>query len=248
MIQITDLHYAVAGQKILDGITDVWETSQMIGIIGPNGSGKTTLLRHIYGALPSRDAIWIDGVPAADIRGKERAKQIAVLSQKSEEVESRLTVAQVISLGRYPHRNWRQEQTEADEQIVAQVISQLGLEALSDRELCSLSGGEFQRTMIAKAFAQQTKYIVLDEPTNHLDITYKLELMEHLKRYAGTVIVTLHDLALAARYCDYVLALDHGQICYRGTVADVFTAEHLSRVFHVPIYVHQTDRGLLVSY
>lgn len=246
MITIQDLSYRVGDTPLLQHITDTWDTAHCIGIIGPNGSGKTTLLCHIYGDIPSESAIYIDGVDNGNIHRRDRAQLMAVVAQQRGDVEGLLTVEQIVRMGRYPYRDT--EKTRHDDQVVAEVLNQLGLYGLRHRPVHSLSGGELQRTFIAKALAQETPYIFLDEPTNHLDIQYKLALLDVLSQYKGTVVMTLHDLILAGRYCDHVVAMVNGKIAYAGTVADVCTSERLSEVFGVPMVVSETEQGFIVTY
>ena len=171
---------------------------------------------------------------------------MAVVAQHGGDIEGLLTVEQVVRMGRYPYRNT--ERSDDDDHVVQRVMAQLGIEPLQHRMIQHLSGGELQRTLIAKALAQETPYLFLDEPTNHLDIHYKLSLMELLKSYKGTVVLTLHDLILAGRYCDYVVAMKDGIIAYTGAVEEVCTSQRLSEVFGVPMEVGTTKQGFIVTY
>lgn len=246
MIDIRNLTYTVEGKNLLNHITDTWQTGTTIGIIGPNGSGKTTLLRHVYGDMKSNGSIYIDGIDNDTISRKQRAQLMAIVAQHGGDIEGLLTVGQVVRMGRYPYRHT--ERSDDDDTVVASVMSRLGIDDLGHRAIHQLSGGELQRTLIGRAFAQETEYIFLDEPTNHLDIQYKLGLMEQLKVYNGTVILTLHDLILAGRYCDYIVAMKDSQIAYTGTVEEVCTSERLSEVFSVPMEVGKTEQGFIVTY
>lgn len=238
-----NLHFQAAGKTILQNIHLQARGNQMIGILGPNGSGKTSLLRHIYGEYPSTKKVFFDHQDIADLNQKELAQRVAVLSQQMDMINQSITVAEIVSMGRYPYKGLLENYDQSDKKLVDRILAQNGLSHLHDRKLNTMSGGEVQRTMLAKALAQQTELLILDEPTNHLDVKYRVELMELLKGFPGLVVITLHDLNLAANYCDYLYVLKGGQICGEGYADEICTDEFLSDVFEVPfavVHVPQT--------
>lgn len=162
-----------------------------------------------------------------------------------------LKAEDVVLMGRYPFKGRFSDYTKEDHQIAERVMIETGASILSGREMQHMSGGEKQRILIAKAFTQKPQLLLMDEPTNHLDVKYKLSLMEHLKRFhqQGTVIVVLHDLSLAARYCDHAVVMRAGKVIDFGKVENTITAEKMSRLFEVPFIklFMKTSNSFIVS-
>ncbi|MDO4632422.1 MAG: ABC transporter ATP-binding protein [Eubacteriales bacterium] len=236
-IEIKNLDYRIGKKQLLNNISMEFSGKRMIGLLGPNGSGKTTLLRHLYRELPSKGAVCVDGQDIADCNRRALAQKIAVMAQRMSQTDSGLTVSDIVQMGRYPYKGLLEQYDEQDERMVEEALARTGLTELRHRRLGTMSGGEVQRAMIAKCFVQDPEVIILDEPTNHLDIKYKLELMQLLTDYDGLVILTLHDLDLAARYCDYLYILKDGSLCAEGKPAEVLTEELLEQVFEVHFHV-----------
>lgn len=232
-IEIENLCFSAGKKRILDGVSAVFEGRRIYGIIGQNGSGKTTLLRHLYRFYPAQGCIQIDGRPLESYSPREYARRVAVMMQTYPEADMR--VYDVVQTGRYPYKRIMLPYGREDADITEQVMDSTGLTSLRDRRIQTLSGGERQRVMIARCLAQQPEVILLDEPTNHLDIRYRLELMEMLKSFEGMVIMTLHDLNLAARYCDRVIVLKEGRIIANGGTEEIFQAEMLKVAFGTEI-------------
>lgn len=206
-VKLENLSFQAAGKKILDRVNLAVGGRQMIGLLGPNGSGKTSLLRHIYRECLSRGAVFIDGKDIADYSRKGLAKKISVLTQQMDQIDRKLTVEEIVSLGRYPHKSFGEHYGPEDAAIVDGLLKANGLEELRDQTLETLSGGEAQRAMLAKALAQDPQMLILDEPTNHLDVKYRVELMNFLTTFPKLVLITLHDISLAANFCDYLYVL-----------------------------------------
>lgn len=246
-VEIKSLNYQVGKNKILNNITTAFEGKKLYGIIGPNGCGKTTLLRHIYRKLPSRGEILLDGRDINSYSRRDYAKKIAVMMQHQDFAESDIKVWDVVEAGRYPYKKLLTAYDHKDEQIVEQVIEETGLRDFKDRSISTLSGGELQRVMLAKCFAQQPEIILLDEPTNHLDIRYKVELMSALRAFDGLVIMTIHDLNLAARYCDILFLMKEGEIILEGTPEQVLEAERLEKTFGVSIGIRKIDHEVWLN-
>ncbi len=246
-IEIRSLDYQAGKKQILQDISVQFEGRKIYGIIGPNGCGKTTLLRHIYKKVPSHGTIYLDGKDIHQYSGRAYARRIAVMMQHQDSAEQDLTVWDVAQTGRYPYKKILTGYNREDEEIVEQVLEQVGLAKLRDRSISTLSGGELQRVILAKCLVQQPEAIILDEPTNHLDIRYKLELMNVLQSFNGLVIMTIHDLNIAARYCDHLILMKEGRIVLEGEPREVLQEQILNDVFNVHIGIRQMDGQIWVN-
>ena len=246
-IEINGLSFAAGRKQILRGIDAAFEGKQIYGIIGPNGCGKTTLLRHLYRQYPANGRIRIDGQPVERYSMKEYARKIAVMTQVQSFATAELEVREVVQTGRYPYKKAMQPYGREDIAIVDAVLHETELYTLRNRKIKTLSGGEFQRVMIAKCLAQQPEVILLDEPTNHLDIRYKMELMQRLCEFDGMVIMTIHDLNLAARYCDWIYLMKEGKICASGTPESILNEQMLEEVFQVKIEILKRESEMFIG-
>ena len=244
-IEVNDLSFSAGGKRILDGVSAVFVGQRIYGVIGPNGSGKTTLLRHIYRQYPAKGHVRVDGRPIEDYSGRDYARRVAVMMQTYPEAD--LRVCEVVRSGRYPYKKVMMPYGREDEAITEQILRQTHLWEMRDRRIHTLSGGERQRVMIARCLVQQPEVIILDEPTNHLDIRYCVELMEMLREFSGMVIITLHDLNLAARYCDHILVMKAGMLFTSGAPAEVLRPKILNEVFDTTIRVIEHDGRLTIG-
>ncbi|WP_051208148.1 ABC transporter ATP-binding protein [Propionicicella superfundia] len=237
MITARGLVFTRRGRPVVDRVDLQVPTGRTLGVVGPNGSGKTTLLRLLYGSLtPIEGTVEIDGRPLARLGRREVSRRLAVVPQ-SEHAEIALSVADTVLLGRLPHRSWLSAPGADDYEVCAQALNRLGIGDLAERPMSQISGGEAQRALLARAFAQSADHLLLDEPTNHLDVRLQHEVLGTVREMGATVIVVLHDLNLAARYCDQVLLLDGGRTVACGPPPDVLTAHNLEPVYHVPVCV-----------
>ncbi|WP_432753927.1 ABC transporter ATP-binding protein [Streptomyces sp. JL2001] len=232
-ITAEDLSWSVSGTPVVRGVSADIAPGETVGLLGPNGSGKSSLLRCLAGLrAPDTGTVRYDGADVRDWSARRIARHVAFVEQDSG-AESDLRVADVVGLGRTPFRDrWRGPGT-ADRAVVAAALERVGLTALAGRTFKALSGGERQRAHLARALAQQPYGLLLDEPTNHLDVRHQLDLMRLLADSDQTVLVALHDLSLAARYCDRLLLLHHGRLIASGPPGAVLTAERLAEVFEV---------------
>jgi iron complex transport system ATP-binding protein len=218
---------------ILHGVDLHAAEHEVHGIVGPNGSGKSTTLRCVYRALaPSGGVVRLGGRDVAGTKVRDTAEHLAALTQDSH-VEFDFTVTEVVAMGRLPHRSTPRH----DDEVVADALSRVDASHLAHRGFLSLSGGERQRVLIARALAQRPKVLVLDEPTNHLDISHQLAVLALVRSLDVTVLAVLHDLNLAAAYCDRLHVLDRGRVVCSGTPDEVLTPEVLHDVFHVRAHV-----------
>ncbi|WP_306363664.1 ABC transporter ATP-binding protein [Nocardia sp. CC227C] len=237
------------GAIVVDSVSVHPEPGQTVGLLGPNGSGKSSLLRLLAGlAAPTAGTVGLDGRDLRRIGRREVARAVAVVSQHAD-TDVDVTVRDVVRLGRIPHRGLFDADREADDAAVAAALAHTGLEDKADRLWHRLSGGERQRVQIARALAQQPRELLLDEPTNHLDIHHQLELMALVARLPLTSIVALHDLNLAAMFCDHLIVLRGGRVVAAGPVREVLTADLIGAVYQVHAEVSEAvDGGLYIRF
>ncbi|MEU6914623.1 ABC transporter ATP-binding protein [Streptomyces olindensis] len=221
------------GRLILDGVVLAPEPGSTVGVLGPNGSGKSTLLRLLAGLLtPTAGVVTLDGTPLGGLPRRTVARRLAVVEQQSDpQVE--LTVEDVVRLGRVPHRRAWTPASADDERAVRAALERTGLADRAGRLWHTLSGGERQRAQIARALAQEPRELLLDEPTNHLDIHHQLDLLALVRSLPVTTVVALHDLNLAAMYCDRVVVLSAGRVVASGAPGDVLTEGLIAEVYGV---------------
>ncbi len=231
-LYLEDVSVEIAGRRIVEQVV-LRAESNVVGLVGPNGSGKSTLLRTVYRMLrPSSGRVLAGGQDVWSIRAREAARVTAAVVQDSPS-DLELTVADCVATGRVPHGRVLGTDTAADREAVERAMAATGVTEFADRDVNTLSGGERQRVQLARALAQEPRILVLDEPTNHLDIRHQLGLLALVRDLRITTLVTLHELNLAAAYCDQVVLLDHGTVVATGTPEEVFTPELLQRVFGV---------------
>ncbi|MFF3216497.1 ABC transporter ATP-binding protein [Streptomyces sp. NPDC002886] len=232
-ISAESVSWSVAGTPVVREVSAGIAPGETVGLLGPNGSGKSSLLRCLAGLrTPDAGAVRYDGESVRGWSPRRIARRVAFVAQDAG-ADGDLLVADIVGLGRTPFRDrWRGPDA-TDRAVVAASLERVGLTALADRPWKALSGGERQRTHLARALAQQPSGLLLDEPTNHLDVKHRLELMELLAATPQTVLVALHDLSLAARYCDRLLLLHHGRLIAAGPPAAVLTPRRLAEVFEV---------------
>ena len=244
-IRTDALHAMLGGTEILHGIDFTAGDRSLVGVIGPNGSGKSTLLKCIYRVLkPSEGAVFVDGQPLSEYRVRDSAKKIAVLAQHNF-YNFEFTVQDVVLMGRAPHKRALERDSAADFKIVHEAMERVGVAPLRDRLFSTLSGGEQQRVLLARALAQQTPCLILDEPTNHLDVKYQLELLDLVRSLDRTVIAAIHDLNIAAMYCDTIFVMQSGHIVAAGAPRDVLTRSLIRSVYEVDADVFTDSDGLL---
>jgi len=254
MIQATDVSKVLDETVILSALNFRLAPGAMYGIIGPNGAGKSTLLRLISGVdTPSSGSLTLQGKPAAAYGRKELAKWLAVLQQGGLEPAG-FTVKEVLAMGRYPFQNWMGEEKRDTGPLIDRALALMGLMELAERKIDRLSGGERQRVALAKVMVQEPTLLLLDEPTTFLDIGYQVALLDTVKQWQLeqrlTVVAVLHDLNLAAHYCDELLVLHNGKIAAMGKPIDIIEPDLIERVYGtrgivVPHPITQTPQLLL---
>ena len=248
-IRVEELEKSFDGRQILNNVSLAVANQEMVGIIGPNGSGKSTLLKCIYRVLcPDAGAVFLGGERLDELSVRETAIRQAVLAQHHA-FSFDFSVLEVVLMGRSPHKRILERYNEEDYKLAKRYLSFIGMERFADQSFSSLSGGEQQRVLLARALTQSTACLVLDEPTNHLDIRYQLEIMENIRQMNLTVIAAIHDLNIAASYCDRIIAMRDGVILREGTPEKIFTDEFIYELYGVRARIHHFEDGkIVISY
>lgn len=228
---------------------------RITSIIGPNGCGKSTVLKAVGRVLkPKQGMVYLNGEDIKKLTTKEIAKKMAILPQ-TPTAPSGLTVGELVAYGRFPHQKVFGKLTDKDKEIVEWAIHVKKLDEYKYREVDTLSGGQRQRVWIAMALAQKSDLILLDEPTTYLDMSHQLEILEllyDLNRNQGcTIVMVLHDLNLAARFSDHIIAISKGNIVKAGSPMEVMTSSVLKEVFHIDAKIveeSETGRPVCITY
>ena len=242
-ISAKDIHLSYGEKEILKGVDIHSENGEFVGLIGPNGSGKSTLLKCIYRILkPNAGQVFLDEEELRDMSIKESARKMGVVAQHNY-YNFEFTVREVVMMGRAPHKKALERDNAKDYEIVEEALKTVGMEGFAQRSFSTLSGGEQQRVILARALAQQTPCLILDEPTNHLDITHQLQLMRIVKNLSATVISAIHDLNIAAMFCDRIYALKEGRIIAQGTPREVLTEDFIRQVYQVDAEIAKDSSG-----
>ena len=232
-LSVEELKYSINTKVIVDGVSLDVEEGSFVGLVGPNGCGKSTLLKNIYRVYtPSRGAVYIDGKSVLEMTNKESALEMSVMQQENN-VEFDMNVFDMVMLGRFAHQKMFHNDMHAEGEIVRAALREVGMEGYEERSFLSLSGGEKQRTLVARALVQQAQLIILDEPTNHLDIGYQYQIMNILKSQDVTVFSSVHDLNIAACYCDKIILMKKGRIYDVGTPEEMFVPSKIRDLFGV---------------
>jgi iron complex transport system ATP-binding protein len=229
-------HVELQGKALLKDVSFALSGGQMVGLLGPNGAGKTTAARALVGLQPlNRGQALLDGTDIAHLHPRQRAAHIAYLPQ-SRTMAWPISVRELVGLGRTAHASGLGKHQHQDREAIDAALSACDLLALAGRSIATLSGGERARAHLARALAAQTDILVLDEPTNALDPRHSLDILSLLQgraKQGGAVLVVLHDLAAAARYCDTIILLDQGRCVAQGQAQDVLSAANLAQIYQI---------------
>lgn len=249
-LEIEGIEIDIGSKKIINGIDLSVFNHSFVGLLGPNGSGKSTLLKAIYRVLqPSQGTIYLDDLDIDQIPAKRIAQHMSVVSQfQSNSFD--FTVEEVVMMGRTPHLKMLEKESKKDHEIIEEALRKTGLLEYKNRKILQLSGGEKQRVALARAVAQCPSLMILDEPSNHLDIKYQLEILTIIKELNINVLSALHDISLAAQFCDYIYFLKNGDVICHGTPEDVITKEMIKEIYEVDCEVSQDPytKNICISY
>lgn len=240
----------IGKKEIVKNVSILVKNQQFVGLIGPNGCGKSTLLKSIYKSLvPQKGTVFLDELDVLKTSEKKVSQRLGVVGQFNE-MNFDLTVQQMVMLGRTPHKKMLESDKQEDYAIVEEALRRTNLLDYRDRSYLSLSGGEKQRVILARTIAQQPKFMILDEPTNHLDIRYQLEILSCVKELKVGVLAALHDLEMAAHYCDYLYAIKNGEVYAHGTPDQVLTPETIESLYQIKCqtYINPVTNGLGFAY
>ena len=248
MIETRDLWVRFGPVAAVRELTVTIGEGEWVSLIGPNGAGKTSALRAIAGLVAYEGAVELDGRDGRGLGRRERARLVAFVPQKPE-TPAELTVAEYVLLGRTPHIPYLGSEGRSDRAAAQRALRRLDLEDFAERHLNSLSGGELQRAVLARALAQEARILLLDEPTTSLDLGRQqlvLELVDELRRDGLTVVSTLHDLTLAGQYAERLVLLDGGSVVAEGAPSDVLSAANLAAHYGASVRVVEENGAVFV--
>jgi iron complex transport system ATP-binding protein len=244
-VKVTGLSLGYGERLVVDSVDLDLPSGALTAIVGPNGSGKSTLLRGMSRLLrPRAGEVHLDGTDIARLPSTELARRLALLPQ-APVTPAGLSVGDLVSRGRFPHRSWYQRWSDADEHVVRDAVARVGLLDRLRDPVSELSGGQRQRAWLAMVLAQDTGHLLLDEPTTYLDLAHAVDVMTLAREVAHesgrTVVCVLHDLTLAARFADHLVVLSEGRVVATGAPPEVITAPLLADVFGLAAQVLAVD-------
>ncbi|TDQ56319.1 iron complex transport system ATP-binding protein [Mesocricetibacter intestinalis] len=247
MLKIEKLGFRVQDKTLLRDISFSLAAGKVYGLIGHNGSGKSTLIKILSGEnSPSQGEIFLDHKPLSAFGHKALARRIAYLPQHLPEAADFL-VSELVMLGRFPWQGWLQKPSREDQLIVEEAMALTAVSRFAGQPVNTLSGGERQRVWLAMCLAQQSEYLLLDEPLAALDIVYQVEVLQLIRRLVEerglTVVIIIHDINLAAQFCDELIALKQGRLCCRGRVEEVMNAGVLEDIFGMRLHLLPHPQG-----
>ena len=240
----------LANTDIVNDISIKVKNKQFVGLIGPNGCGKSTLLKSIYKVIkPKMGSIYLGDLDVLNSEPLSVSRIMGVVGQFND-LSFDFTVEEMVLMGRTPHKKFMERDTEEDYKIVREALNKVSLTGYEDRSYLTLSGGEKQRVILARAIAQQPSFLVMDEPTNHLDIKYQLQILSIVKQMNIGTLAALHDLELAAEYCDYLYVMKQGKLMAQGTPKELLTSTLIREVYDVSceIYTNPVTGELGIAY
>ncbi|MDR2392606.1 MAG: ABC transporter ATP-binding protein [Treponema sp.] len=232
-LHLENISFSYIDKKAIHDVSLDVHKGEFVGLIGPNGSGKSTVLKNVYRALiPDAGNVLFDGKDLFTMSYREAARKIGVVGQENEAPFDFL-VEEIVAMGRSPHKKLFDIDTKEDAAIVHHALEHMGMQDMAKRNYRALSGGEKQRVLIARVIAQEADFLILDEPTNHLDISYQLQIFDFVRRLGVTVLSAIHDLNMAALYCDRVYVLKEGKVVLSGIPKDVLTPQSIYDIYGV---------------
>lgn len=241
---------SLAGTDIVKDISLKVNNNQFVGIIGPNGCGKSTLLKSIYKVIkPQKGSVFLGNKDVIRSSARVVSKNMGVVGQFND-LSFDFTVQEMVMMGRTPHKKLMESDNTRDYKIVADALARVNLTQYADRSYLTLSGGEKQRVILARAIAQEPQFLVLDEPTNHLDIKYQLQILSIVKSLNIGVLAALHDLPMAAAYCDSLYVIKEGSIIASGSPTAILSKELIRQVYEIDceLYTNPITGDLSIAY
>lgn len=245
---VENLHASLGDARVIRGVSLATEGAQFVGLIGPNGVGKTTLVRAIAGLIPFGGSVILDGEAVSAMSPRARARAMSYLAQGAGS-HWPLEVSRLIALGRLPHLEPFHRASAEDEAAIARAIALAGVGEFIGRDVLTLSGGERARVLLARALAVEAPLLLVDEPVAALDPYHQIRIMEVLRAYADegrTVVAVLHDLSLAARYCDRLILLDEGRVKADGAPSEVLTPQNLRDTYRIEALIGGEDERFVL--
>lgn len=250
LFQIRDLAVDVPGRRLLDGVTLDLPAGQVTGLIGHNGSSKSTLLKVLARQIPSSGQVTFEGRPLAEWEARDYARRLAFLPQTTPPAEGML-VRELVALGRYPWHGALGRFGPRDHRAVDHALEECNVARFADRLVDTLSGGERQRVWLAMMVAQEASTLLLDEPISALDIAHQVEVLALVHRMCHeqgrSAVIVLHEVNMAARFCDHIVALRQGRVTMQGSPAELMRPQELQRIYGLPMLVMQRDDGRPVT-
>ncbi|WP_313181726.1 ABC transporter ATP-binding protein [Lacrimispora sp.] len=249
-LKADNISVSLSGADIVKDVSIYVEEGKFVGIIGPNGCGKSTLLKSIYKVIkPQKGVVHLGGKDVLKSAPRTISKEMGVVGQFNE-LSFDFTVHEMVMMGRTPHKHLMESDNAEDYKIVRDALERVNLTAYSDRSYLTLSGGEKQRVILARAIAQKPKLLILDEPTNHLDIKYQLQILSVVKSLNIGVLAALHDLPMASVYCDILYVIKDGKMMASGSPKEILTRELIRQVYEIncEIYTNPITGDLAIAY
>lgn len=249
LLEARNLSVTLSGRKVLHSLSFSLQAGEVVGLLGVNGAGKSTLMRAIAGQCPAEGSLKLGKYDLTRLSPQSRARLLAYLPQ-TRVISWRMRVRDVVTLGRLPWRALGQRLSAADENAIRNALELMDVTHLADRPATELSGGEQARVLAARAVAQDTPFLVADEPASGLDPAHQIMMMDALGRLARKgrmVFVSLHDLTLAARWCDRIILLKDGEIAGDGTPQDMMQPDRLAQVFGITAHFARDADGLILA-
>lgn len=238
ILSYDSIRVKLGNKQILESVSLSTQPGKLVGIVGANGCGKSTLIKTTFGTVPKQGGtITLDGQPVSHFAPRELASILGYVGQDSS-CAFDFTVSDVVSMGLFARKDRKN-----GKQIVQAAMEELGVDKLAQRNIQSLSGGERKMVFIARAIAQGARTLILDEPTNHLDIRHQLFVMDYLKQSGKDTLLVIHDLRLAAHYCDYLYMICDGRVYAQGAPVEVLCTENVHHVFGVQGYAAGSEKG-----
>ena len=249
-LTVNDITIELGGKEIVKSVSLQANQGEFIGLLGPNGSGKSTLLKAIYQILKyQKGEVKLNNQNIKTISLKEISKEMSVVGQ-FHHVPFEFTVLEMVLMGRTPHLKPFQSESKYDYELAIQALEKVGMAHAAEQKFSVLSGGEKQRIILARALTQEPNVLILDEPTNHLDIKYQIQILSLVKQLNICVIAALHDLSLAAQFCDRIYVIKNGVVQAEGVPQDVITVEMIKQVYEIysDIFYNEKTKTFMISY